>query len=303
MNAVQASVAAIGAPQPEHLMEARRVLEDIPHELKMAARNIEGAEAVVYGLLLSRSTSLLGLQVELLKSQIDATVFDYLSQLREPLSALSPGLRLPLLAFGFELLVRFRFRTAKCLGNLLLRLGMPVPALRFQSPVVFRFQTVAFIRDMLVCLSLPLSALGIELLVGFCLQTIALFRDRLFRQRLPMLALGFQLLVHLQFGPAKLVAELLLDQGFDLKGLALPLVLPGLAFLVRLRFCLCRGFRQALFQLCFPGGTRRRQLTFLLRTGLFERGTQFRQVGIANREQRLHLRKFVVQDGIVRLHR
>lgn len=97
MNAVQASVAAIGAPQPEHLMEARRVLEDIPHELKMAARNIEGAEAVVYGLLLSRSTSLLGMQVELLKSQIDATVFDYLSQLREPLSSLSPGLRLPLL--------------------------------------------------------------------------------------------------------------------------------------------------------------------------------------------------------------
>jgi Zn-dependent protease with chaperone function len=97
MNAVQASVAAIGAPQPEHLMEARRVLEDIPHELKMAARNIEGAEAVVYGLMLSRSTSLLGMQVELLKSQIDATVFDYLSQLREPLSSLSPGLRLPLL--------------------------------------------------------------------------------------------------------------------------------------------------------------------------------------------------------------
>lgn len=97
MNAVQASVAAIGAPQPEHLMEARRVLEDIPHALKMAARNIEGAEAVVYGLLLSRSTSLPGMQVELLKSQIDATVFDYLSQLREPLSSLSPGLRLPLL--------------------------------------------------------------------------------------------------------------------------------------------------------------------------------------------------------------
>lgn len=97
MNAVQASVAAIGAPQPEHLMEARRVLEDIPHELKMAARNIEGAEAVVYGLLLSRSTSLPGMQVELLKSEIDATVFDYLSQLREPLSSLSPGLRLPLL--------------------------------------------------------------------------------------------------------------------------------------------------------------------------------------------------------------
>ncbi|WP_322843961.1 M48 family metallopeptidase [Pseudomonas sp. B33.4] len=97
MNAVQASVAAIGAPQPEHLLEARRVLEDIPHTLKMAARNIEGAQAVVYGLLLSRSTSLLGMQVELLKPEIDATVFDYLSQLREPLSSLSPGLRLPLL--------------------------------------------------------------------------------------------------------------------------------------------------------------------------------------------------------------
>jgi Zn-dependent protease with chaperone function len=97
MNAVQACVAAIGAPLPEHLLEARRVLEDIPHTLKMAARNIEGAQAVVYGLLLSRSTSLLGLQVELLGSEIDATVFDYLNQLREPLSSLSPGLRLPLL--------------------------------------------------------------------------------------------------------------------------------------------------------------------------------------------------------------
>lgn len=97
MNAVQASVAAIGAPQPEHLLEARRVLDDIPHALKMAARNIEGAQAIVYGLLLSRSASLLGMQVELLKSEIDATVFDYLNQLREPLSSLSPGLRLPLL--------------------------------------------------------------------------------------------------------------------------------------------------------------------------------------------------------------
>jgi hypothetical protein len=97
MNAVQASVAAMGAPQKEHLMEARRVLEDIEQTLKSAARNIEGAQAIVYGLLLSRSGSLQGAQLDALRREIDESVFDAVGLLREPLAQLNPGLRLPLL--------------------------------------------------------------------------------------------------------------------------------------------------------------------------------------------------------------
>ncbi|WP_025111509.1 M48 family metallopeptidase [Pseudomonas sp. H1h] len=97
MNAVQASVAAMGAPQKEHLMEARRVLEDIEQTLKSAARNIEGAQAIVYGLLLSRFDSLQGAQLDALRREIDESVFDAVGLLREPLAQLNPGLRLPLL--------------------------------------------------------------------------------------------------------------------------------------------------------------------------------------------------------------
>ena len=97
MNSIQASVAAIGAPQAEHLIEARRMLEDIPQSLKAAARTVDGAEAIVYGLLLSRSASLLGVQLEILREAIDDSMFSTLNLLREPLSSLNPGLRLPLL--------------------------------------------------------------------------------------------------------------------------------------------------------------------------------------------------------------
>ncbi|QBR31594.1 peptidase M48 [Pseudomonas sp. S150] len=71
MNAVQASVAAIGAPRAEHLIEARRVLEKIPQKLKLklAARSTDSAQALVYGLLLSRSDSLRALQLSLLESR------------------------------------------------------------------------------------------------------------------------------------------------------------------------------------------------------------------------------------------
>ena len=97
INSIQASVAAIGAPQAEHLIEARRMLEDIPQPLKAAARTVEGAQAIVYGLLLSRSVSLLGVQLEILREAIDDSMFSTLNLLREPLSSLNPGLRLPLL--------------------------------------------------------------------------------------------------------------------------------------------------------------------------------------------------------------
>lgn len=97
LNAAQLSVSAIGAPQTEHLIEARRVLEDIPQPLRVAARSLEGAQAIVYGLLLSRSVSLLGVQLDALQSEVDGAVFDALNLLREPLSLLNPGLRLPLL--------------------------------------------------------------------------------------------------------------------------------------------------------------------------------------------------------------
>lgn len=97
LNAAQASVAAIGAPQAEHLIEARRVLGDIPQVLREAARSIDGAQAIVYGLLLSRSAPVLGLQLDTLRGSVDDAVFEQLELLQNPLLSLQPGLRLPLL--------------------------------------------------------------------------------------------------------------------------------------------------------------------------------------------------------------
>ncbi|MGF6285660.1 M48 family metallopeptidase [Pseudomonas silensiensis] len=97
VSAVQASIAMIGSPQPEHITEARRLLEDIPQALKLAARSADGAQAVLYGLLLSPSAPLLAMQLETLQPQVDSTVFNTLNLLRESLSTLNPGLRLPLL--------------------------------------------------------------------------------------------------------------------------------------------------------------------------------------------------------------
>lgn len=96
VSAIQASVATIGSARPEHLTEARRMLDDIAQTLKLAARSADGAQALIYGLLLSRSTSLLAIQLETLQSNIDSSVFNMLSLLREPLLTLDPGLRLPL---------------------------------------------------------------------------------------------------------------------------------------------------------------------------------------------------------------
>jgi Zn-dependent protease with chaperone function len=97
VSAVQASIAMIGSPQPEHITEARRLLEDIPQALKLAARSTDGAEALLYGLVLSPSAPLLAMQLETLQPQVDSTVFNTLDLLRDSLSTLNPGLRLPLL--------------------------------------------------------------------------------------------------------------------------------------------------------------------------------------------------------------
>ena len=97
VRAVQESIAMIGSPRPEHITEARRLLEDIPQALKLAARSTDGAEALLYGLVLSPSTPVLAMQLETLQLQVDSTVFNTLDLLRESLSTLNPGLRLPLL--------------------------------------------------------------------------------------------------------------------------------------------------------------------------------------------------------------
>lgn len=96
-SAAQASVAAIGAPQAEHLLEARRLLDDIPQVLRDAARSVDGAQAIVYGFLLSRSAPVLGMQFDILRGSVDDAVFEHLEQLQNPLLSLQPGLRLPLL--------------------------------------------------------------------------------------------------------------------------------------------------------------------------------------------------------------
>lgn len=96
-SAVDVAVAAVGAPTIAHLQEARSTLQRLDQRLQRAAHDSEGAEALVYGLLLDSEPGLRARQLEAIKQRLNLSLALQLDLLEESLLQLDPGQRLPLL--------------------------------------------------------------------------------------------------------------------------------------------------------------------------------------------------------------
>ncbi|MBD9574285.1 M48 family metallopeptidase [Pseudomonas sp. PDM23] len=96
-SAVEVAVAAVGAPTAAHLLEARSTLRRLDERLQRAAHDSEGAEALIYGLLLDNEPGLRTRQLEEIKKRLNLSLALQLDLLEESLLRLDPGQRLPLL--------------------------------------------------------------------------------------------------------------------------------------------------------------------------------------------------------------
>jgi Zn-dependent protease with chaperone function len=93
----EAVAESIGQPRPEHLEHARAVCGTIGTRLTEAVRTPNGAEAVVYALLLDRDERVRKLQRVVLASHPDETVLCALGELLPEVDRCPAGARLPLL--------------------------------------------------------------------------------------------------------------------------------------------------------------------------------------------------------------
>lgn len=97
LAAVQQSIASIGAPQHQHLQAAQQTLNRLEAPLREHARSSVGAQALVYGLLLSGVAAVRSRQLEPLAHSAPTDVLGAIDALSAPLARLDLGLRLPLL--------------------------------------------------------------------------------------------------------------------------------------------------------------------------------------------------------------
>lgn len=96
-SAVEVAVAAVGAPTVAHLQEARSTLQRLDERLQRAAHDSEGAQALVYGLLLDSEPGQRARQLDAIKQHLNLSLALQLDLLEESLLRLDPGQRLPLL--------------------------------------------------------------------------------------------------------------------------------------------------------------------------------------------------------------
>ncbi|NWB25463.1 M48 family metallopeptidase [Pseudomonas gingeri] len=96
-GAVTESIAAIGDPGLAHLQVAQDTLQALPEPLKQAAHSSEGAQALVYGLLLDPVEFLQEQQLDLLRKHLSPPLASRLESLRGPLRELPQGQRLALI--------------------------------------------------------------------------------------------------------------------------------------------------------------------------------------------------------------
>lgn len=103
-QAAEQAIEHIGEPQAAHLSAARNSLQRLAEPLKAAAHRSLDAQALVYGLLLSREEPHLGKQLELLRARLNPDIAQVLQQLQGELSTLAADLRLPLLELAIPAL-------------------------------------------------------------------------------------------------------------------------------------------------------------------------------------------------------
>lgn len=103
-QAAEHAIANIGQPQAAHISAARNSLQRLAESLKAAAHHSLDAQALAYGLLLSREQAHLDQQLQLLLPRLNPDIAHVLQQLRGDLSALPDELRLPLLELAIPAL-------------------------------------------------------------------------------------------------------------------------------------------------------------------------------------------------------
>lgn len=96
-SAVDVALASVGAPTVAHLQEAHSTLRRLDERLQRAAHDSEGAQALVYGLLLDSEPGQRARQLEAIKQRLNLSLALQLDLLEESLLRLDPGQRLPLL--------------------------------------------------------------------------------------------------------------------------------------------------------------------------------------------------------------
>jgi Zn-dependent protease with chaperone function len=98
-----ALVGSIGNPSAEHVDHARRVLDEIPADVRDATGNEAGARAVVLALLLSAGDMRVR-QLLLVREDSGAGAAEQCARLADALAPLGPRIRLPLLALALPAL-------------------------------------------------------------------------------------------------------------------------------------------------------------------------------------------------------
>lgn len=89
-------VSHVGAPLPEHLAYAQRILADLPALVSEAVHEPFGARALIYCLLVNREEDVRKNQLERLESHADPSVMRYTRTLLPVVEPLGRGYRLPL---------------------------------------------------------------------------------------------------------------------------------------------------------------------------------------------------------------
>src|SRR5215467_9693925 len=100
---VAALVGTIGRPTPEHVDHARRVLDDIPAEVRTATGSEAGAKAVVLALLLTIDEAR-AKQLALIRDGYGAAAAEQCARFADALAPLGPKLRFPALALALPTL-------------------------------------------------------------------------------------------------------------------------------------------------------------------------------------------------------
>ncbi len=100
-----ALIASVGHPSTAHIEYARRILEQLPAELRTAAGNAEGGRAVLAALLLGEG-EVRSRQVEMIRSQAGEAVAAQAASFAGLLRPLGPRARMPLLDLAMPSLKR-----------------------------------------------------------------------------------------------------------------------------------------------------------------------------------------------------
>ena len=103
LPAAAALIGSIGNPTPEHVDHVRRVLDDIPADVRAATGEEAGAKAVVLALLLATGEIRVR-QIPLIREDMGSAAADRCAHVADSLAPLGPKVRLPILALALPTL-------------------------------------------------------------------------------------------------------------------------------------------------------------------------------------------------------